>query len=536
MRKLCYLMMPILLGCIKLAAQRDTKPVKSIAKSARVFINGATVQREVKTTIEPGITILSVGGLSASLVPPSLSVNGGSNATILGIQFELNYLEPKQKTVFMRSLEDSIKSLEYQLQNNTSLIGVFIEEEALLKANKSIGGANIGVDKDALEEVANFFRERMIGLKGKQAELNRESTRLQEEIGRLRTQVGEELSKGNKPTGVVYITLQSKVRTEVNFMVNYFVNGASWYPIYDIRAKDTKSDISLIYKANISQSTGEDWANIKLTLSTGNPSLGGTKPELEPLYLNYYQPQQAYDLDGRLNGMSAAPMMLEDVVVTGKRQDKLFKAPITNVQQNMTNVDFAIEQPYSLISGDKPLTVEVNSFELPAKYIYAAVPKLDKDAFLIAKIGGWDDLNLEAGEANIYFEGGYVGKSILDPRSVSDSLQLSLGRDKRIVVMREKRKDESSKKGFGKFIEKELNYLISVRNSKTDAIEIIIEDQFPLSSTSDIIVTRGNLDGGVLDDQSGKVQWTLSLNPGEKIEKRINYTIKHPKDKPLISY
>ena len=168
---------------------------------------------------------------------------------------------------------------------------------------------------------------------------------------------------------------------------------------------------------------------------------------------------------------------------------------------------------------------------MPATYSYFAVPKLDKDAFLIARLTGWEELNLLPGNANIYFENAYVGESYVDPRGTQDTMELSLGRDKRIIIKRELKKDLSSKKFIGNNIEKEMKYLITVRNTKKEKINITLEDQFPVTKNNDIVVKVEDYSGGAYNPESGKVTWKLDVAPATTVEKTLNYSVKYPKDK-----
>jgi len=201
------------------------------------------------------------------------------------------------------------------------------------------------------------------------------------------------------------------------------------------------------------------------------------------------------------------------------------------VDQNQLTADFNIAIPYSIPSDGKKYMVDVQTFSLPAVYTYSVVPKLERDAFLLARITGWDELNLLSGTANIYFEGSFVGNSYIDTRSTKDTLEISLGRDKRIVVTREKRKDVSSTKFIGGSTVKELNYLITVRNGKNVPVKIVIEDQVPVSKNTDIEVKTIDYDGGEYFPETGKIKWTLDIPAAGTASKKLNFSVKYPKNK-----
>ncbi|HRH67413.1 MAG TPA: DUF4139 domain-containing protein [Bacteroidia bacterium] len=431
-------------------------------------------------------------------------------------------------------IQDSLDQTSLDIEKNTGLGNVYTQEAALLSANKSVGGANSGVDPDNLKEVADIFRERMIDLTIKLIDIHKEEKRLAEKFKKLNAQLIELKSKDNKPTSNILITLSAKARTNVNFTVSYYVSGASWTPKYDIRATDIQSPVQLFYKADITQNTGEDWKDVKLILSTGNPSLGGNKPVLLPWYLDFYNSGSQWQKPMNLTNQAPAVMELQSVEIrSGKQEETDLQYNTVSVEQNQLSTDFEIQIPYSVPSDSKQYTVDIQSHELPASFTYYAAPKIDKDAFLMARITGWENLNLLAGKTNVYFEGSFVGESSVDPRSANDTLDLSLGRDKTIIILREKQKDLNSSKFVGGNIVKELNYEITVRNGKKQPIQITLEDQVPVTRNSDIKINVQEYSSGNYSEDNGKITWKLNIAPAGVEKRKLNFTVKYPKDKVI---
>jgi uncharacterized protein (TIGR02231 family) len=184
-----------------------------------------------------------------------------------------------------------------------------------------------------------------------------------------------------------------------------------------------------------------------------------------------------------------------------------------------------------VVSASKPTLVDIRSHELKADYIYSVAPKLDRDAFLMARATGWEEFSLLPGDANIFFEGTFVGKSYIDPNSIKDTLAISLGRDKRIVVKREKLKDFSSKKLIGTNQRASYAYEISIRNTKAEAIKIIIEDQIPVSQNNQIEVTVSDTGLAKYNANTGKLTWEMNLQPNETKKVVYKFEVKYPKDK-----
>jgi uncharacterized protein (TIGR02231 family) len=306
-----------------------------------------------------------------------------------------------------------------------------------------------------------------------------------------------------------------------------------------LRAKDSKSPVQLSYKAQVYQSTGIDWNNVKLKLSTANPTLGGTKPTLSAWYLNIYEPYyNNYKVAPKRSmaprpAESNAPAMAkpEPYELAEEEKAALTVADYTQVVETTLAAEFDIAIPYSIPSDGVGQLVDIKNHDLPTTYKYSAVPKLDKDAFLMGQVTGWEDLNLLSGNANIYFEGTYVGQSYLDMQNTKDTLDLSLGRDSKVVIERKKQIDFTSKKLVGTNKKEDYAYEIIVRNTKKDPIEITVEDQIPVSQNSLIEVELLDKAGAEYDPLTGKLIWKLKLNSAEVKSIVFKYSVKYPKNK-----
>ena len=201
--------------------------------------------------------------------------------------------------------------------------------------------------------------------------------------------------------------------------------------------------------------------------------------------------------------------------------------------QNRLGYEFEIRRPYTVHSDGKSVAAEIGRFRLPARYAYEAVPLVDRDAFLVAEAVGWEELELLQGEASIYFDGTFVGKSILDPARTSDTLRFSLGRDSGLHIERTKLQDFTQQRIVGQNRTQSIAWKIALRNTRRQPIEATIRDQLPVSRNSAITVAEEELSGGTLDRQTGIVTWRLTLAPGEQRDLELRYTVKYPKDRHL---
>lgn len=201
---------------------------------------------------------------------------------------------------------------------------------------------------------------------------------------------------------------------------------------------------------------------------------------------------------------------------------------------NQTNVSFEIQTAYTIKSDNKNYTVDMEYYDLPAIYEYYCVPKINTDAFLMAYINDWEKYNLLEGEANLFFENTYLGKSILDLRNTKDTLKISLGTDKNVVVKREKIKDFVEKQFIGSKKEEMRTWKTSIKNNKNQKIKIVIFDQVPVSTNEEIEVKILELSGGKHNPTNGKIRWEFELAPNEKTAFDLKYAVKYPKNKHLI--
>lgn len=239
-----------------------------------------------------------------------------------------------------------------------------------------------------------------------------------------------------------------------------------------------------------------------------------------------------YALKGKAEGLELSAR--ERRISAPQMKVELAYSISTTVIENQTTVEIEVAEPYSIKSNGEKTLVDLKNFQVDASYRYSVVPKLDDDAFLIAEIPDWSQYSLLQGESNLYFEDGFVGRSILDGSSLQDTLEISMGRDRSIVIKREKNDEFSKKRAIGSNITESREYKITVKNNKSQAVTIKVEDQIPISVNSDITVEALLLSGGILDPQTGKVIWSVTLQSGAQQDLILQYEVKYPKKEKVI--
>jgi uncharacterized protein (TIGR02231 family) len=526
----------LFIACLFIAAQtlraEDGQKVASKVEKVTVFLNGAQVTRTATASVVPGTTTLVFENLSPNLDPASMQVRATGDFTILSVKHELNYLSDILKTKKAEELQLIQKSLRDKISLQTTLLSINKEEANMLTKNQVSNGQTAGLDIVKLKAALDFQTARLTEIKKKELAINNELESLNEQIRKYDSQVNELMQSQSATTSNVLVNVSSAAALQSTFTITYVVNDARWYPTYDIRAKNVNSPVVIAYKANVSQQCGEDWKNIKLTLSTGDPSVSGIKPELRPNYLNIYAPVAvgfATQYNYSLNNSSLAE------VAVSKSLEGRASGVAVNTTENQTNMEFNIQNPFSVPADGKQYLVEIDQVTAEAKYQYYAAPKLSTDVFLTARITDWTKYNFLSGEANLFFEGTFIGKSKLDTRAANDTLSLSLGVDKNIVVKRMMQTELNEKQGILGSNKKETrDWNISIKNRKTQAINLLVEDQVPVSQNTAIEVDTQEISGAEMNKATGKLSWNFTLEPQAVKQLRVKYQVKYPKNQSVI--
>jgi uncharacterized protein (TIGR02231 family) len=545
-------MKPILFSiCILFASvvfsKNTEKPVKSEIKNVTVFLSGAQVTSTASVSLPAGTTNVIFRDLTQYISSDNnMQVKAeGGDVTILSVVRKLNYMSndnalPKE----LKALQDTLEALDDRTTLFNNMIEVYEHEEQMLIANnKDIGGINTGVNIAELEKAANLLRSRLMDIQTKKMDLQKKVKKIGEQYSVLQNQINELNTQQNKTTSEITVSVSSKIATSTKLIISYMVDNAGWAPYYDIRAENTDKPIRLEYKAHIWQNTGYDWDNVKINLSTGNPAQSSTQPKLTEWWVNITDPYsyryntQTSSGMGRLNTLDDRLSNYDHPGDTKNDSSLPFSTTsnYTTVTENQINTSFDISIPYSIPSDNKPYSVAIQDYNMPAGYKYFSVPKMDKDAFLLARINSWEQYNLMSADANIYYEGMYIGTSFINTRNTSDTLDISLGRDKNVVVTRVKLQNFSEKKIIGANKKETYTFEITVRNNKKQSIEIVLEDQIPVSQNSEIEVELLDSSDAEYNEEIGKLSWPLNLVPGETKKIKLTYSVKYPKDKLIAN-
>jgi uncharacterized protein (TIGR02231 family) len=518
---------------------------KVTLREATVFLHGAELMSTANINLHKGENEIVFTNIATEVNPQSITIGTDKDASVMSAVYKVDYLSESEVTsLLIKMIKDS---LDFLNEDNVALGNkISVQDEILttLKDNHLIKGQNTGVSVAELQKMMDLIATKMNTLLTEKSILVKKQQKNNERIQRLNNQLQQE-QENEQYAAQIAVKFYSTEAATTTVRISYVTRNAGWAPTYEVRADKISDSIRLQYKANVYQNTGIKWDKIQLALSTGNPNEGVNAPLPTPWYLqtskqelSVYSPRAAvgtgskYYVDGCLiTGTSS----VNDEHVQKLATNSTSMNAYVNIDNSGTATIFEIDIPYSVPSDGQQHLVDVKSYKLPVVYRYYAAPKLDRDAFLIAHVTQWSDINLLPAATSIFFEGTYVGQGYLDTRSVKDTLDISLGRDKKVIVRKERDKEYKSQKFIGNNKREAYMYTISVRNTKKVPVEVSIQDQLPVSNDKDIVVEDKEIDGGTIEETTGIVTWTMKVAPNETAKKKLGFTIKYPKDKTLLN-
>lgn len=570
MKKL-FLLTGIVLSCAHSFAQNnpaekpDTVRADATISNATVYFGyGAEMTHASKVTVGTNTRIIVISQLSTSIDANSLQISVPEDVALMSQRYAVFYPVPPPvvKVKEVERLEDSINLLQKDISRLDNLI--VIDQEILTKTGLLIestvnNSGNKTITSDELLKLLEYYNGKIE--KSKTNIYNNKQT-----IAQLNMKIADIRKRINlinavtpvkqKPYGQVFLQVMCKRAGEIPVELSYYTNNAGWTAMYDVRVNSKTNKVKLVYKASLTQTTGIDWKKTKLTLSTGTPNFGVTAPVLTPWYLQLYVPGLYSDLQRRAMQGNAARNIIQsygddeklaEVVVTdaaGQYKVKTQKDQTidpstldqyTTLNSGQLNINYEIDLPYDIASDGQLNSINIKEQQIDCVLKNYAVPRVDKEAYLLAEVADWQNLDLLPGDANIIMDDTYLGKSSIDPNTTADTLNLSLGRDKRVAVKRSLVKEQSSIKTSGKDAKQVFTYEILVKNNKVSDVNLLLKDQFPLSTIKEVEVKLEDDGAAMVNTETGVLTWKIDLKPGESKKVRFSYSVKYPKDKKIVN-
>ncbi|MFY7665754.1 DUF4139 domain-containing protein, partial [Flavobacterium sp.] len=460
--------MRLSLNCILLFAllsihtvfsQDEPPKINSEIKSVKVFTSGAQVTRTAQIHLIAGKNAVVLTGLSPQIKENSVQVTTPDFASVTSVKVQLDVLSSKKVRDEVKALEDRLERLRKQRNDQQDLLKVYKNEESILLKNQAVAGENAGLKMLDLKAVVDYQKAQYTENLRNQSLTNAAIKSSDSLYSLVNQQLNEVRGSANKQIGELLVSIQSDRGGKAQITFTYFVDDAGWAPVYDLKVTDISAPVDLATKAEVYQNTNEDWKNVQLSLSSGNPTENAIAPTLRPWYVakvretitlrgsasmrktftDSSDTNLITSLQGQVAGLeisSAAP---------GAAKNMRRKVSLAELTSQTTTVTFDVKEPFTVLADGNMYTANLSQQEIPASYRYFSVPKLDKAAYLNAEIRDWQNYNLLPGAVNLYFEGTYLGQSFLNVEQASDTLSVSLGRDKAIVIDRVKRQDFTKK-------------------------------------------------------------------------------------------
>ena len=270
----------ILLSIAHMAVAQNQKNVESKVTKVTVFPQGAQVIRSARTSVSAGRSELTFIGLSPYIDMSSIQVAGEGAFTIVSVSPQANVLRGQKKRKEIEDLERSRDAFQKQLTRDKATLDVYEKEEQMLAFNYKVGGENTGLKAADLAAALDLHRSRLRELKLFQIDYNEKIAKTNDTLTLIQQQIYEMNAKADVSTSEIVVTVQSQNAINSDFTLSYVVRNAGWYPSYDLHVDDISKPLVLNYKANVFQNTGEEWKDVRIIFSNGNPNESGIAPIL----------------------------------------------------------------------------------------------------------------------------------------------------------------------------------------------------------------------------------------------------------------
>ncbi|WP_102978397.1 DUF4139 domain-containing protein [Chryseobacterium scophthalmum] len=503
-------------------------------KQATVFLQGAKVFGSTNVTLQKGRNTVKIINLPNDLDENTYKINLEKNTTLLSITPQSNYLKNDELTDGEKKLDDERKKFQRQVNLLNIQIKNLTGEQNIINDNLKVSTNDKLTPQEQLIKLTEFYRKRMLEIDNQVFLLTEQKTTLDESIAKINKQFSEEQTHKTQNRKELILEILAENEMNLNLGLSYVVSNAGWVPSYDLRALSTKKPLEIVYKGKIYQKTGQDWNNVKLFVSTYRPSYNQNRPILSPLYVAEYT---AYNNeDAKVGYMQKAKAEISNSYQMRAEVAAPSQIPVATVSDNQMNILYELNYNQTIVSQEKEQYVILDKKNVEANYKYHTVPKLNNQVFLMAFVKNWQNLNLISGEANIYFEDNYIGKTNITSNYVKDEFPISLGIDERIVAKRIKIEDKTAQKPFNSNKWETESYEISIRNNTKESIELEILDQIPLSENQKITVKTLNIGDGDLDTKTGSILWNRKINSGASEKINFSYEVKYPKEMQIQYY
>lgn len=514
---------------------------KSSISSVTIYPDRATIVRDADLTLGSGTHAVIFENLPVILIPNSLRVSGKGTAVVkvVGLDLATQYLEfallPEVK-----KLQAEIDAQELEMRKTNNKIEVLNTQEKFLKSIESANAAQASQeimlgkpDTQSWERVLNFLANKLSEVKIATLEQNQILKGQKVKLDALKKKLNSMRPQQSTQSRMVNVILEAARAGQFKLSLSYTVMRARWNPLYTMRALPDSSEIEFAMSANIQQRSGENWENTKALLSTASPALSANPPVLYPWILDLYVPSPARErkVKGGVVGGVLGGVVGEVAEAPAEAEMMDAEMATAGIVETGINLNFAIKKNIQIPSDGAPHKVPIDTQNIEVEYDYISVPKLKEAAFLRAKLRNTLPYPLLSGSADLFVIQDFIGSTKVPFIAKDEETKVFFGEDRQIRIKHERTKKETSPPGFlGKNERIKLAYKITVQNLRKNKVDIEILDQLPISQNTKIeIKDQTFTPAPSKKDKKGLLTWSLILEPQEKKEIIIEFTIEYPK-------
>jgi uncharacterized protein (TIGR02231 family) len=521
-------------------------PVETAISDVTVYTDRARITRRGTTHLTPGEQTLSIENVPTSMQDDSVRASGrGSGVRILGVETVRDYITvaPEED---LAALQKELESLQDQ---DTALADATAAEDARQEYLRNLrnsssqtlprGIANGRAKMEDVTALSKYIEDELAASQSKKRDIAQQRRDLARQIEVVQKRLQPRWD--SKERRAINVIVEAAAETDFDLEVTYSVIGASWSPLYDIRLIEDK--VTLGYLANVRQQTGEDWPAVNLSLSTAQPAVSATIPELDPWYVDVYSPpiyapmRMRATSDGPpttgLAAASAPAAMPFDEGAMPKQAPPPPPAEVATatVESTGASVTFHVARPIAIPSDGSPHKTMVTNLDLQAALDYVTAPKIAEEAYLRAKITNTSDSIFLPGTANIFHEDDFVGTTSLETVVPTEEFEVQLGVDDRMKVERKLAQRDTSKALIGNTRRTLYGYKITVTNLLTWPARVTIYDQLPVSRNEQIKSKLLEVAPPPAEQSDLNIlKWELTLTPQQKQDLTFSFQVEHPRD------
>lgn len=514
---------------LTLAARAAERPqeINAPISAVKVFLNSALITHTQKVKMKPGLNKLAFFGLAMNIHVKSVSLRNFGNSELLSFSLvtlsdTTNILTLPEDILFMiRKSKDSILTLEKSIERTRyEIAGLELERSMLVKNDNIIPNGKAATLAE-LKLTTEYYRDRYKDVNIELLARRRELAQLRKSKVRTLKNAFNVKAEGEQNMTISIIladfnNAEGEFTTDLE--LSYVAREAGWIPVYDVLSSGNKS-LKINYRSKVLNNTGIDWNNINITVSTADPFEYYKAPDLEPYYVDRYNRYE--DNSNRVHHQQQQ-----------QEQQKQAKGQVEEeeIYTPEREISFKVAKKYNFKSGLMPFLVNITVYDLTPEYLYRAAPKKEELVYSIARIKEWEKLNLIDGEASIYNNGTFLGKTYIRPSEIEDFLELPLDVMPNIFIKHKLRSELSGKKILGGGTTNTFDYEIKLKNMGEEKITVEVIDQVPVSETSSVKADVVEMtEGGDKDLFTGKIVWKVELNTQTEKIVSLKYTVSYPR-------